>query len=90
MCFNEYLSVGPSFGLPKCDIKITDPPSFKIFLIVGVAPWILLSSVILKLSSKGTLKSTRISAFLSAKLKLSTVFISIVFVKYYSSIQMDS
>ena len=35
-CFKEYFSVGPSFGRPKCDIKIAEPPSDKIFWIVGI------------------------------------------------------
>ncbi len=44
-------------------IKITLPPSAKIFFIVGMVAVIRLSSVILKFLSRGTLKSTRIRAF---------------------------
>src|SRR5690606_499310 len=54
---------------------MTAPPSAKIFLMEGAAPCMRLSSVILKFSSKGTLKSTRINAFLPEKFKSSIVFI---------------
>ena len=69
MCFKEYLLfVGvaepaeSSFGRPKCDIKITLPPFFKICLMVATAAIMRVSSVTSKASFKGTLKSTRISA----------------------------
>jgi hypothetical protein len=75
VCFNEYLSSGPSFGRPRCDIRIQLPPSFKIFLMVGMVARMRLSSVTLKLLSSGTLKSTRISARLPLKLKSWMVFI---------------
>src|ERR1700722_11316908 len=62
-CFSEYLSVGPSFGRPRWLIRMTLPPSVRIFLIVGTAARIRVSSVISSLSLRGTLKSTRIRAF---------------------------
>ena len=64
MCFNENFSSKPSFGLPRWDIRIAFPPQEITFLIVGSAARILLLSVILKCSSKGTLKSTRIKTLL--------------------------
>ena len=63
MCFKENLSSYPFLGLPKCDIKITEPSSLSIFLIVGSTAQIRVSSAIFKSSFKGTLKSTRIKAF---------------------------
>lgn len=52
-------------------MRIRLPPSLSIFLSVGRAPRILVSSVILPFSSRGTLKSTRTIAFLPLKLKSS-------------------
>src|SRR5690606_39182595 len=63
------------FGLPKCDIKITAAPSSNNFCIVGMAPWILLSSVIWKSAFRGTLKSTRNKTFFPKKLAASIVLI---------------
>jgi hypothetical protein len=79
ICLSEYLSVGPSFGLPRCDIKITLPPSFSIFFIVGIAALILVSSETLKLSSKGTLKSTLTKTFFPLKETVEIVFMIIKF-----------
>jgi hypothetical protein len=57
-----------SFGLPKCDIKITEPPSLRILVIVGIVALIRVSSVISKRSFNGTLKSTRTNARLPRKI----------------------
>ena len=51
----ENAASGP-FGLPRCEQRITFPPSAISFLIVGSAATSLVSSVIL-FPSKGTLKS---------------------------------
>src|SRR5579863_7095513 len=63
----EYFSVGPSFGRPRWLIRIAFPPSARIFLIVGMAARIRVSSVMLYLSSSGTLKSTLTRALSLAK-----------------------
>lgn len=55
------------------------PPSARIFFKVGRAARIRVSSVMLKFSSRGTLKSTRTNAFLPAKLNLSIVCIILYF-----------
>ena len=69
MFFKEYCCSGPFFGRPKCEIKITAPPFPKIYLIVGKAALIRLSSSTLNVNlSNGTLKSTRIIAFFPLKL----------------------
>ena len=52
------------------------PPSVITFLIVGRAALILLSSVILKCLSKGTLKSTRIKTFFPFRNMLLMFFIT--------------
>src|SRR5690606_5228102 len=72
---NEYLSSGPDLGLPRCDINTQLPPSFNIFLRVGIVARIRLASVTLHSLSKGTLKATRIKARLPLKLMSSRVFI---------------
>ena len=61
----ENFSSGPFFGLPRWEQRITLPPSFIIFLIVGKAAVILLSFVITP-SFRGTLKSQRQRTFLPA------------------------
>jgi hypothetical protein len=68
-CFNEKISSGPSFGLPRWLINTTLPPSANIFFMVGMAARIRVSSVTACVAlSKGTLKSTRIKAVLPLKL----------------------
>ena len=62
-----------------CEAMIRRPPSAIIFFSVGIAARIRVSSVMLKFSSSGTLKSTRTNAFFPAKLKLSIVVIIVVF-----------
>ena len=53
---NDSSSLGPFLTLPRCEQRITFPPSFINFLIVGRAATILFSSVITP-AFKGTLKS---------------------------------
>jgi hypothetical protein len=62
---------------------MTAPPSLRIFLIVGTAEVIRVSSVTLKLASKGTLKSTRINAFFPPNATLSTVLIPFFIVNVF-------
>ena len=59
----EYLSSGPPFGLPRWLIRMAEPPSANIFLMVGIAALRRVSSVTAKALLRGTLKSTRIRAF---------------------------
>src|SRR5258708_3611568 len=66
--FWGYFSACASFGRPRWLIRITLPPSARIFLMVGTEARIRVSSVISNLSFRGTLKSTRIRAFSLAKL----------------------
>ena len=68
---SENFSSGPFFGLPRCEQRITLPPSAISFLIVGRAAVILLSFVITP-SLSGTLKSQRTSTFLPFTLMSST------------------
>ena len=84
-CFNENFSSGPLLGLPRCDIRIADPPSFSIFRMVGSTAFIRVRSVISYLSLRGTLKSTRTNAFLFLKLKESTVFINLMVQNLFST-----
>ena len=81
MCFREYWSSGPFFGRPKWLIRMTEPPSFMIFLMVGIAAIIRVSSVTISSLFNGTLKSTLNKAFRFLKLKSSMFFISI---EYFS------
>ena len=78
ICFRENSSCFP-FGLPKWLIKTQLPPSSKTLIMVGFAASILVASVTSNLSFKGTLKSTRIMAFLFLKLKSFNVFMWVVF-----------
>ena len=61
---------------------MTDPPSASIFLRVGKAARIRVSSVMLKCSSSGTLKSTRTKAFLPLKSNWSIVIERSVCLEY--------
>src|SRR6218665_1578930 len=77
VCLIEYLSSAPFFGLPKCDIKTQLPPSFKIFLIVGMVALMRLSLVTSSVFlSSGTLKSTRMSTRFPLKFTSLIVFIT--------------
>ena len=69
MCFREYFSVGPSFGLPRCDIRITEPPSFKIFLMVGTAASMREVSVIWIILIERDVKINPDERFLPVKIK---------------------
>ena len=56
------------FGLPKCAIKTQAPPLLITKSTVSLQAEILVESVTLMFSSKGTFKSTRIRTFLFVKL----------------------
>ena len=64
---------GSPFGLPICEQRITLAPLSIRYLIVGSAPTIRFSSVILPSASSGTLKSQRTKTFLPFTSTSSTV-----------------
>ena len=66
--------LGSPFGLPRCEQRMTLPPSAMSFLMVGRAATIRFSSVISPFLS-GTLKSQRTRTRLPFTLRSSTVFL---------------
>jgi hypothetical protein len=67
ICPSEYFISLFFLGRPRCDIRITEPPASSTLRIVGIAARMRVSSVTWPLSSRGTLKSTRIIARLPLK-----------------------
>jgi len=65
---------GTIFRSAQVRIRITAPPEFNTFLIVGIAALIRVLSVISNLSFNGTLKSTLIMTFLFVKIECIYIF----------------
>mmetsp|Transcript_1066 Transcript_1066/g.2448 ORF Transcript_1066/g.2448 Transcript_1066/m.2448 type:complete len:239 (+) Transcript_1066:151-867(+) len=57
------LSSGPSLGLPRCEVRRTLAPLSRRYLMVGTAALILVSSVMLRSPSRGTLRSALTKTF---------------------------
>ncbi len=78
---SEYLGFTSPFGRPKWLISISFAPAPSRYCIVGSAPSIRLSSVILRFSSMGTLKSARMITLFPFGLISLTVFFILYFLQ---------